>query len=206
MNVEGAGVVAPARERVVLTGADKWIIKGEALRRNLERGYGRRSDRWGRGLIRDSRDGVPPEAVGSLVGIATEYAVCSFLNRRLGRRVAAVDLVSRAFGDGGRDIVVAGLSMQVKARQRDYGKNLVRRVRDDGRMEPIHGDIHVYCEYLRERQDVVDILGWLWTREMHDYPIVDAMRGDHKNIEVPDWDLLPLGRLVREIKRRRGIV
>jgi hypothetical protein len=208
LNVEGRGIVAPKPIRVVIPRDAILIIKDRAAQQAMERDYRSRRDSWGHGLTGPGR---PPNAADlrddafpNFVGGMCEYGVTELINRQFRRTVIAMDLRSRVRGDGGIDMKSFGLTVQVKSRQKPENPNLIRRYFRNGWVVPLGADVHIFCLYRRDDQDAVSVLGWAWTRklELQGYEIVPARRGEHVNIEVPDVDLEPMSRLIKELRQR----
>jgi hypothetical protein len=205
VNTEGRGIVAPAPIVIKLRHDELLIIKERAVRQAMERDYRNRRDAWGTGLTGPRR---PPNAQDlrddqypGYVGLVGEYALCSYINPRVGKPLVSLDLRPRRCGDYGIDVTANGLTIQIKTRQKQDQPNLVRATNWRGEFLPFTSKIHVFCLYFREEMDRPRLLGWIWTREIAGRPLVDARRGNHKNFEIPDQDLLPMTRLIQEIRR-----
>lgn len=208
MNTEGRGESAPGVVVIPLTDSDLMVIKERSVQQAMERDYRRRGDAWGQGLtgglqVKNSRDLRPDEA-GPFIGMIGEYGVCSYLNRRLKIDVAAMDFQRRQHGDGGVDLKIFGLTIQVKTRTKSFSVSLIKRAERSGLVVPLSACAYAFCQYTREQQNVVQLLGWSWARSLLGYPLVPARRGDHMNIEVPDVTLLPMTSLIDELKQRKA--
>lgn len=206
MNVEGRGIVPPEPEWERFTRSDLILIKDRARNQAKERDYRNRRDRWGCGLVGrrrppNSTDLRPAEYSG-LLGLIGEWGTVSYLNRRMKRDVAMMDLTPLPRGDDGIDVIACGLTMQVKTQQNAAYPSLIRRVDDFGRVIPIRSEACVFARFDRENQMGVWLLGWAWTREILGLPVVPARRGNHQNIEVPHALLYPMVRLIRELQYR----
>ncbi len=207
MICEGKGNVAPAPVVVHLEPSELRIIKDRAVQQAIERDYSRRSDAWGQGLasgmrFRNSMD-LRPEETAPFVGMVGEYALCVFLNRNLGREVASFDDTPRQHGDGGVDVSCLGLSIQVKTRTNPDYPSLVKRAESSGRLVPLVGDIYVFALYRRELQEELKLLGFVWVDMLKPLRLYPARKGSHFNIEIPDTILLPMSRLVSELRQRK---
>lgn len=207
-NYEGRGHLAPAPLEVTLSRSEMLTIYGIAL--ELDR-YASRSDTWGKGL----RNGVTIEGIGALTstqraifaGKIGEYAVRELARRRksISRRVPPIDTSVRVAGDGGVDLQILGLSLQVKTRQRAGVGNLVKREAECGRTIPLMGDAHCFCEWVPPAF-AVRVLGWAWNANLEGLPTVPAIVGSHRNIEVPGRTLLPMFRLWAELESRKELL
>lgn len=139
------------------------------------------------------------------VGYCAEAAVIGVLNRRLGIKLSLDDRL-RGGGDGGVDLQVSTLTMQVKSRRSGTSHalsrlSLVRHSTDRGFVVFPKTTAIVFCESTIETR-TVKILGWIYTRLALDLPIVPARRGNHKNIEIHDSKLEPVSALVDNIRAR----
>ena len=193
MLVEGVGLKAPAPVKVSMMPEEYDVLRDAAAQRAAYRGYARRQDAWGRGFIRDP----------ILVGLVGEYANCKFLSRR--GFPCEVDLTLRPYGDGGRDIVVAGLRLEVKTRRKGLGQRSFVKRFDRGRILPIRCDAFVFAEWNDEPPIHCPLLlGWIWApaarRECFERsPIAKA---SHWNLKVRDVALLPMSRFIDELHAR----
>lgn len=194
MLVEGMGTIAPAPVRIGLSRTELRILRDIAEQRNVYRGYARRADAWGRGFIKNP----------ALVGLVGEHAVCKFLTCRGFQRFA--DTALRPTGDGGRDIEVMGLVLQVKTRRNGIGRRSLVKRGDRGRIVPLSCDVFVFVQWAEESPDEAQLLGWLWAKDasrtasFERSPIPDAT---HWNLKIPDVLLLPMSRLGDELVARR---
>jgi hypothetical protein len=179
----------PSRVAVTLLEPQVRLCKERATRQAMERDYRGRGDSWGRGLC-DPRPGMTTEQVGPFVGLLGEMATATFLNRQFRSQVADVDLAPNEAGDGGVDLVVLGVPIQVKTRTGDHATSLVRCRRDDGASVPLLSRIHVFAQVERMREHCPILLGWAWTEDVIARESVPARRGSHFNHEVPDADLM----------------
>jgi hypothetical protein len=205
VNTEGRGIVAPASIVIKLGHDELLIINERAASQALERDYKNRRDSWGTGLTGPRRPSnaldLRDDQYPGFVGLVGEYALCSYINRKIGKTLVSLDLKTHQYGDRGVDVTANGLTIQIKTRQNRYQPNLIRVTNGRGESIPFNSQIYAFCLYLREEADKPRLLGWTWTREIVGRPIVDARRGNHKNIEIPDRDLKPMTRLIQEIRR-----
>lgn len=169
------------------------MLRDAAAQRAAFRGYALRSDAWGRGFIRDP----------ILVGLVGEHATCQLLTRRGFR--CGVDLALRPNGDGGRDIEVGGLVLQVKTRRKGIGQRSLVKRGDRGRILPFQCHVFVFAEWNDEPPLYGPLLlGWIWApdarREAFERsPIATA---SHWNLKIRDAALLPITRLIDELQAR----
>lgn len=206
MNSEGRGIVAPEPVWVPIARADFLILKDVAIRRQVERDYRSKRNAWARGMVGPGRPRIAADLRRSeysiYVGLIGEHGACQYINSRLGRKAAVLDLESRERGDGGVDIHVVGLAIQVKTQQHPGGAGLIRCVTEGGRELPLTARCYVFALYDRDHQDGVSLLGWAWARDVVRQPRRPARRGGHTNIEVPRSLYLPASRLIKELRQR----
>lgn len=186
MITEGTGMRAPAPVKIRLSAGDMTMLRAAA--EELEsRKYGKRTDTWGKGLV----------ASPMFVGLCGEHACCVFLNRKLSTNVQ-VDTVLRRYGDGGADIVLMGLRIQVKTRSSGK-RNLIRRVDDTKRLRGLSVHAFVFAQLL-EAQRLVHLLGWCHATDARkNGRLSKSARGEWWNIEVEEKYLLPMNDLVTEL-------
>lgn len=202
-SVEGQGKVPPAPVGVELTRGDFTSVYEVA--RRLSPKYRTRSDSWGQGL----RSGIVVPGVGRLsqaerpvfAGKLAEFAVRSLAARRFPGFVSDIDTALRPYGDGGVDLTVAGLALQLKLRQSHKAVNLIKRVGTDGRLVRLGGEAAVFCRWI-PGESAVSVLGWMPNRSLLAYTPTPSERGPWLNIVAPDCDLLPLSRLWAEAESR----
>jgi hypothetical protein len=203
MMAEGRGWIAPAKEPVKLTCGEAIFLAGKAKERAEWRGYGSGGD-WSRGLSRGREyPGVGylgSEVRAPFVGLLGEYAAQVWLNRRLGRDVAAIDLEFRLTGDQGCDFDLCGLKHEIKTRQSALSPNRVRRATERCAIVPIRSSIYVFAEFTEPY--IVNLLGWLWGKQVKKLAVVPAKCAGHANSEFGDEILWPMTRLIKELHRR----
>lgn len=171
--------------------------RSNADTRDLYRGYSRRRDAWGKGLV--------PGKSATFVGLMGEHAVAVYLSRRGFPMFADVTL--RPCGDGGADIHVVGLRLQVKTRRKGLGgRNYVRRV-DRGRIVPFNCDAFVFAQWDETPTNPVLLLGWAWRKDVATGTFERSPIGaaQHWNLRIQDVDLQPMSRLVDELIARKDI-
>lgn len=166
--------------------------------------YGSRKDIWGKGMI-GGKPCVPLALLhlskrvrGAVAGKVGEYATWKSAQDKFpGYQFPEVDFTRRLRGDGGIDLVLAGVKCQIKTRV-SVDTNLVRVYGDvrPGRRGPIAlaGMAHVFCSWHRNDEGFARVLGWIRTDDMRGFPIEDGV-GDWKNMVIPDEALLPMDRL-----------
>lgn len=194
MMVEGKGRVAPAPIIVRISMAD-WIALGdEANRRAERRGYASGRTAWARGLASSGTEfpvvGVlPPARAAILKGLLGEHAACVW------SREASVDLAERRFGDGGVDLRMGNVPVQVKTRMRP--PSLVRTTEADAQRYRAY----VFCAW--DGADCIALLGWSHRAEVVKCAKVLGKGGAHHNYAVEDAALLPMPRLRTFCEARR---
>jgi hypothetical protein len=169
------------------------LLRDTAARRHQYRRYAARADAWGRGFIKDA----------ILVGLVGEHGLCDLLTRR--HFPCCVDLKLYPNGDGGRDILVSGVRIQVKTRRRGLAKRSFVRRFDRGKIIPLQCDAYVFAQW-EESQDTVQILGWVWATDASRRATVGRSplaTATHWNLKIDDASLLPMSRLVDDLFARR---
>jgi len=189
MMTEGTGVRSPSPVKIQLSTGDMSMLREAAARLESAR-YGKRQDTWGKGLVSSPM----------FVGLCGEHACCVFLNRKLATNVQ-VDTVLRSHGDGGADIVLMGLRIQVKTRS--VGKrNLIRRIDGEKRVRGLSVHAFVFAQ-LFESTRLVHLLGWCHAADTRkNGRLSKSARGDWWNIELEGKHLLPMNDLATEISTR----
>lgn len=192
MLTEGKGLRPPAPVKIRLTPSEVSFLQNEAGRRDSFRRYRDRKDAWGRGYT----DGP------TFVGLVGEHAVCAFLSRRLGVYLK-VDTALRRKGDGGADVFVFGLRLQVKTKKTGT-KNLIRRLDHEKQLRGLFAHAFVFARWL-ENQRLVQLLGWIRARDVTEVgKFCKSTRDEHWNLDIEDHHLLPMNDLVDELVLRRA--
>ena len=196
MLVEGKGIIAPAPVRITISTSVLARLRDVAEDRDRRRGYAARRDAWGRGFVKNP----------TLVGLVGEAAICEYVSTRGFRQ--SVDYHWRPFGDGGRDLVVEHLIIQVKTRRKNVsGCSLIRRGQR-GRIVPLACDLFVFVQWSEDAPEGAYLLGWQWAMFILRHagfarsPLATA---DHWNLNVPDPFLQPMNRLIDEFRGRVGV-
>lgn len=206
-NVEGRGIVPPKRVWIPMGREEFYSLKERAQQQAIERGYSSRRDSWGRGMVGRNRpsnaaDLRDPE-YSIFLGLIGEWVTCKFINKRLKYDAVAMDLSARRTGDGGFDMVVNGLRIDVKTQQKPETPGLIRRVSEYGDEIKFAADAYVFVFFDRNRQEGAYILGWIWSKDVARFTPLPAIRGGHLNIEVPNSLYLPVSRLILELRSRK---
>lgn len=187
---EGTGLVAPAPVSIKLSRGDAAMLQRFAHERDNYRQYTQRRDRWGKGLIGGA----------TFFGYCGEHALCVFLNRKLRTRLA-VDTVPRRRGDGGLDVVVCGLGLQVKTSVTS-ALNLIRRFDAAAGIRPLKSDVYVFARWHGESL-TVDLLGWAPRRDVLAFSVRQkSERAPHHNLVVPHDRLRPMAQLLDKLSPR----
>jgi hypothetical protein len=193
MQVEGKGLIAPAPEKVYLERMELEYLKSIAEAREKRRGYSRRNDSWGRGVIDNP----------TLMGLCGEYALASWLTERLGIPVR-LDESDTPLGDGGTDFLIAAQRVQVKTRRR-RGDSLLRRMNERGTLCPINWNFFVTATYNREADESLVTLDGVTKadRWRNDGSFVVGRAGPWMNLELQDFQMEPMTRLVEALEVAR---
>jgi hypothetical protein len=194
---EGVGWVIPSPSKeIVSDGVLSWL-KRVAEDRDKYRGYSRRLDQWGKGLT----------SFPTLRGLIGEYALCQFLNRRIGTRLS-VDESKRPYGDGGFDISPYGCRIQVKTKQKSIGSLLIRSATETGcRIEQpwfavVCATWPAACglDGKLTNTETAFLDGWMLNKDATTRNQIPAYRGNHRNFEVPGREFCPMSDLVHLVE------
>lgn len=156
--------------------------------REKRRRYSASENPWRRGIIQNP----------TLVGLVGEFALSLFLSNRLRERVE-INTRDEPRGDGGVDLPVYGIPIQVKTRT-NRNDILIRRETDNGFILPIRWEVCVSVTWTEG--DLVAMLdGWVRkSRMFEDADFVRGRRGSWMNLELGDEFLEPMGELPRYLK------
>ena len=206
MVIEGKGEVPPIPVAVPIDKSECELIRTEAIRRSEYRCYQGRSDVWGRGLIRGEAVEIfgkemPLSALPIAIGMVGEQAITRYTCRGLKLPERGIDLLLKPTGDRGTDLELYALKIQVKCRKRDYGAHYIRCKNDRGRDVPLGGHLHVFCQW--EFTPTVMLIGWEWNRKISRWTKDKSPVGKHWNYVGKDEDLLPMTRLLTELRARK---
>jgi hypothetical protein len=192
MLVEGKGLVAPAPAPITVPrNVYAYYVEQAQRRRSFQR-YAQRADAWGRGLT------TSPE----LTGFLGHWAFCNYLNRRMGTSLAP-DMVPRRGGDGGVDIVIGNVTIQVKTRVTSR-RNLIRRVDAAKKMRGLVCKLFAFARWEPEQMRV-SLLGWSEALSVLDVGrLRKSPRANHFNLDVGDEHLESVARLPDWVRARSG--
>lgn len=197
--VEGRGKVAPAPVTVTITPNEMGVLWQESVRRNARRQYAKRSTQWGRGLtgakfVPALDREVSGDVFPILAGLVGEWAAYRVLHKSAGE-AGGVDTAIRDTGDRGIDLILAGISIQVKCRT--TACPLLVRKRQGHRLCPIRSQVFVFCHWQREW--AVDVLGTVSRKDVQAWEVRDGKGRGHQNYVGSEADLFPIGRLATAI-------
>jgi len=167
--------------------------------------YEDRPDIWGKGLLNGSVSALRvlshlTKAEEPMVaGKTGEYVTRAFAVRRFGDIFEPIDFCRRTRGDGGIDLKLAGVTLQIKTRV-DAPDLLVKKIDEWGRSLPLCGMAHVFCDWKRDYH--VKVLGWIRNRDMEGLPTAPSRRGNWLNWVIPENSLSPMSRLWSEMEVR----
>lgn len=168
------------------------------LAKSREGKYAHSSRVWQKGLI--SRP--------TLTGFVAEWAFATWVNWAIGGRYQP-DERPLAGGDNGIDFTICGIPIQVKGRGR-CGDLLIRRETEDGRLIPYPWQICVVATWKDAGPDAEPNLrltldGWVSKNVLrNDGRFVEARRGNHMNLEIPDEELESMSDLITILTNKRG--
>lgn len=204
MRQEGRGEIAPAPLQIYLTWNDLRIFRDFAAQVAARRHYARGRTLWQLGLTSGFTVGgrfeIPPHEAGAFIGKVGEYALVYFLNHTCGKEVARLNLDLLPRGDGGKDVIAFGRSIEVVTRRINSPSSLIRRTLPGGKILTLYSDYFMFAEYNIENPLKVTLLGWIRRRELEPMPTVPARRGEHRNIDVKDLILQPMRTLKWELE------
>ena len=205
MITEGKGRHAPAPIKMQFNLSTMRILLNESNDRTAYREYGKTLDTWRNELIGDvvipGMGAIRSDVRAIFCGFMGEQAVCEYINKRITEDRCFVDFKKRAQGDAGIDVSAYGQTLQVKTRQSDKHGNLIRRITDRGRTLDFTANAFVFCKW--EGFRTVELLGWIRTKDVLLLPVVPAIVGNHKNIQIPDDALECMNSLADHITARK---
>jgi hypothetical protein len=198
MIIEGKGLIAPARLKIDLFSHDLVACAMAARERAKFRRYATGHTKWQRGLV-DSLSVIPglgpltSSEVPTFIGCVGEWAIIVALG--LHKIGAGIDDALRAAGDHGVDVKADRVRIQVKTRSKIGHESTLVRVpnRDDA------VDVLALCQFV-PGDTAAFVLGWERFAKTMRRPKVDASCRQWMNWIVPDCDLLPMSRLLDEIR------
>lgn len=191
MLIEGKGKVPPSAEIVRLSASEYEFVRTVAVKRAAFRNYAGRRDQWGVGMV--------PNSI--LVGLLGEHGLCSFINKRTNLRTCINERLL-ANGDGGHDVDIDGLTLEMKVRVR--GRHfLVRRVDDRKRIRQIKSEIVVFAQLKDERE--IHLMGWMTRSQVRSQRHIRSPVGDWWNLEIDESELHHMEHLIEEIRFRREV-
>lgn len=179
MFVEGVGYAIPKKQTILLNEKETRTVREYAKSLSNLKGYN-------------------PD--NCFIGLSGEAALGKFILNETGRqRVANWELYNES-GDGGIDIEISGLTVQVKTRS---PKNNINRVLRYTGFEFIarNSQVYVFCQVERQEQGFteVEIHGWIGENELTE-------RGKFRKYlnlwftEIQPEYLYPISRLITRIK------
>jgi hypothetical protein len=205
MIVEGRGCVAPAVVPIRMDDGSLRTLLAASRHRDQFRGYRHKAGEWERGLapaVVIPGVGTIDQSVRAIMsGLVGEYATAWYLNSRVDGCPAAIDYALRSGGDGGTDLKVVGIDLQIKNTTKADHPNMVRVVSARGKHLPLTADAFVFSHW--EFGRTVFLRGWCKTSVVNCSPLADAIRGSHKNREVPCEHLDTMSSLCDYLNARR---
>lgn len=181
MNVEGKGYVMPAPEIVELDEDETKIIRIRSKQIAEERKY---------------------DLDNTFVGWVGEGALAKYLREQLGIS-RLCDACSRPYGDGGVDMTIHGIDLQVKT-HRQGGACTIARVKDR-RLKEFKFDIVVFCESQTDPSEVKQtcaLLGYLFRKHLSKWGIHERAKGEYWHIRIDPKYLSPMLRLPKYLKAK----
>jgi len=158
MQVEGKGCVSPSPVRITLDKRDTLSVRVFAKNIAARKGWSESS---------------------SLIGFLGEAAVGKYVNDKAGipRLWRAYDF--EYIGDGGVDISVAEIKIQIKTQK--YGKRCQIKRTANKKLVPLICDLFVFCKVitnLGQAEQKIDILGWIDAKNLQIKGTARMLDGD----------------------------
>ena len=189
MLTEGVGKHMPVGVTIRLTHTEIKYFSAAAIKIEEFRGYSQRTDKWGKGYIESPL----------FSGLCGEQALCKFLNRRLHTNLVPNTKIE-LLGDGGRDIVIDELVVQVKTIVSGH-KCLIRRISAKRRLKPLICHIFVFAKLTLP---TVKLLGWITAIRATEVGSSEkSSRDEHWNLCIPKDELESITTLDKAILSRK---
>lgn len=151
--------------------------------------------RYGKGLGNSSKDASKIERVSKL----SELAVSKLL------RSADPDFSFRKYGDGGTDLTLHGLKIDVKCAMRDYGANVFKGVSKGGR-STVTADLYIFCYLSKEVAEFntacIEVVGFLTKDEVLALDLVPPrvkFTKDPVNYDIRHSNMTPVEELLSDL-------
>jgi hypothetical protein len=145
----------------------------------------------------------------TLRGMIGEHTFCKWINGKFPELRLEVDVSDKPRGDGGIDLMLFGVTIQVKTRSQHLrGVCLIRRQNDAGDIMPLPWHLMVSVTIPREiavggfLPTTID--GFIFKDDLPTDSLRDARRGNHMNLEVPDTALSSVGELFDYLEGRKN--
>jgi len=128
------------------------------------------------GILNTKKDKYKTERIGRL----GEMSLAKIINKPVN-----FDYVEN--GDS-EDFIVNGLRVEIKTASHNYGRILIRRKTSTGRIVPINFDVIVGAYLIKENklenEAIICLVGYEYVENIINLPLKNAIRGEHKNIEI----------------------
>lgn len=128
---------------------------------------------------------------GGLIGRQKAILIGSLGEMAFARYLGVNPSLEYIDGGGGQDFTLNGVSFEIKTAARNYGKGLVRHSSGSGYRFELDSDWYVFCyvdEYSHKPQSLtadVVLKGFCPKHVLKPFGPVPAMKGSHKNYEIP---------------------
>src|SRR5690606_39002909 len=130
----------------------------------------------------------------------SEFAFVDVLKHRIPQCQLTTDLQHyEKHGDSGRDFDIRGVRYQVKCRTYRGNSTLVRKMTKGKTLLKEQSDRYVFSRW--EFSGDCWLLGWCDKNTVLESPFKKSPVGDHWNLVVDDTRLLPMNRLIEEIRQ-----
>jgi len=191
MLVEGKGEIAPKPIMFKVNAKTTRQLVHLARQQAIYRNYHGRLDQWGRGLIKSGEqilsETLPKASLPIFMGKMSEEVVSASINQHLGFTVTHAHHGLLRHGDGGKDLTLCNVRIQVKCRRVKSKTNLIRRVTENGHLLQTNADVFVFCAW--QNPSSIFILGWVLQRDLDNFSFGKSTVAGHWNFIIRDQGL-----------------
>ncbi len=193
MLVEGKRHVAPSPLRIFIPAWRIIELREIAHERERRRGYSKSASVWRHGVIDNP----------TFIGLVGEEALARWLSKELGKEIL-VNVNDAPRGDGGYDLMVYGVRLQVKTGTGEPVLRL-RRENEKGQILLFNWDACISVTYQKKKDPLIAILnGYIDRRKLSSLSrFVPSMRGPWTNTELANDYLDRMSKLIDQIQNYR---